>query len=177
MPAKPSYSHRLAPGICFLETLDTPWVDRRQLEEALGVSKTVAWRILRQCGAESGPGGALVCHRTSLLDRLRQLQTDGGIHEREIRRRDRLERLLENLRPSVIANLTPVARDREAIQMLSSTFRKLPGNVTLQPGSLHIDFTGPEDFLKAMGALIFALHNDYEEIHSFLTNSAPKTVR
>ena len=168
VPAKPSYSHRLPDGISLLETISTDWVDRRRLEEVLGVSKTVAWRILRQCGAEYGPGGSLVCRRVELIERLRVLR-DGGAHTREIRRRDRLEAVLAALRPTVVANLTRVVSGAEATTgMLSTTFRKLPQSVTLTPERLQIDFSGTEEFLKAFGAVVYALQNDFEEIRRFL---------
>jgi hypothetical protein len=168
MPAKPSYSHRLPECIAILEGLAADWIDRRQLEEILGVSKTVAWRVLRQCGAEYGPGGSLMCRRQELVSQLRTLR-DGGSHEREIRRRDRLEGVLAGLRPAVVAKLTKVVTGDEAIVgMLSTTFRKLPANVVLTPSSLHIEFGGAEEFLKAVGAVVYALQNDYEEIRVFL---------
>ena len=148
------------------------WVDRRQLEEILGVSKTVAWRILRQCGAEYGPGGSLMCRRLELVERLRELQS-GATHDREIRRREHLEGLLAGLRPAVVANLTKVVTGSEATTaLLSTTFGKLPENVRLTPHSLHIEFAGTEDFLKAFGAMVYALHNNYQEISRFLEDGA-----
>ena len=168
MPAKPSYCHRLGGGIAAIEALDTDWVDRRQVEEALGVSKTVAWRILRKCGAKDGPGNTLVCRRADLIIRLKELQTDGAVHEREIRRRERVEEFLEKIRPEVVAHLTKVVRGDQAVGLLSTTFQKLPASVTLTPRSLHIEFLGTEDFLQSFGALVYALHNDYEEICRFI---------
>ena len=176
MPAKPSYCHRIAEGIAAIEALDTDWVDRRQIEEAMGVSKTVAWRILRKCGADNGPGNTLVCSRAVLILRLKQLVTDGDIHEREIRRRGRLDEFLSKIRPEVIANLTKVSRGEQATHLLSSTFRKLPANVTLTPHSLHIDFQGMEEFLAAFGAVVYALNNDYEEISRFIGSALPEAT-
>ena len=94
---------------------------------------------------------------------------DGDVHERETVRRGRLEALLDAARPQVIANMTNVARREEAILILSSSFAKLPGNVKLLKTSLHVEFEGPEEFLKAVGAIVYALHNDYENIQEFLT--------
>ena len=168
MPAKPSYCHRLPEGIAALEALTAEWVGRRDLEEALGVSKTVAWRILRKCRATAGPGGSLMCPRGELISRLRKLQADGAIHEQEIERRGRLDRFLTSIRPDVVANLTKVAHGECALELVSMRFRKLPANITLSPVSLHIEFFGTEEFLKAMGAVVFALHNDYEEISAFI---------
>src|SRR3954451_24460307 len=77
MPAVPLYVPRLGPVIAALDALPTDIIDRRTLEEALGVGKWTAWRILKRCGAAEGPGGALVCRRPDLLAQLRRLQQDG----------------------------------------------------------------------------------------------------
>src|SRR3954449_8394967 len=96
MPAVPLYVHRLAPGIAALEALPTDIVDRRALEEALGVGKWTAWRIMKRCGAEDGPGGALVCRRPHLLLQLRLLQQDGRFAP-EIARRERVGCYLDGM--------------------------------------------------------------------------------
>jgi hypothetical protein len=79
-----------------------------------------------------------------------------------------LDALLESLRPAVAANLKTVARDERAAAMLATTFRKLPDQVKLTGHSLHIEFYGTEDFLEAVGALVYALHNDYDQISRFI---------
>ena len=168
MPAKPSYSGRLKDAAASLRRIDSAWIDRRQLEELLGVSKTVAWRVLKKCGLQPGPGGALVCPREQLIVWLEELEKDGDVHEREIERLGRLETLLDGVRPAVMANMTNVARDAKALEILSASFAKLPPNVRLLKKSLHIEFTGPEEFLQAVGSLVYALHNDYESIQAFL---------
>src|SRR5215831_8076973 len=179
MPAKPSYCAKLPAGIEALRAMEIDWIDRRQLEEVLGVSKTVAWRLLRLCGVQPGPGGALVVRRDDLVARLERLARDGGPIEREIQRRGRLEDFLERIRPAVAANLTRVVRDtNQALELINTRFRKLPANVALTPRSLHIDFFGAEDFLQAIGAIIYALNNDYEAISDFIEEgSAAKPVR
>jgi hypothetical protein len=63
VPAVPVYLHRLEAGIAALEALPHELIDRRTLEEALGVGKWTAWRIMKRCGAEDGPGNTLVCHQ------------------------------------------------------------------------------------------------------------------
>jgi len=179
MPAKPSYCAKLPTGIELLRAMEVDWIDRRQLEEILGVSKTVAWRLLRLCGVGPGPGGALVARREDLVARLEGLARDGGPIEREIHRRDRLEDFLERMRPTVVAKLTPVARDpKQALELINTRFAKLPTNVALTPSSLHIDFFGTEDFLQAIGAVIYALNNDYEAISRFIEEAGTaKPVR
>ena len=168
MPASPTYCHRIPAAVEALRNSTTDWVDRRQLEEILGVSKTVAWRLLRRLGAEPGPGNALICGRLALIASLEALHRDGGPVERESRRHHRLASLLERIRPQVLANLTEVARNEEALQLLSSRFDALPSHIVLTQRSLHIDFDSAGHFLAAVGALIYALHNDFEKIRDFI---------
>jgi hypothetical protein len=174
VPAKPSWAWRLPEALPALRASDDEWIDRRRLEELLGVSKTIAWRILRACGVTPGPGGALACRRQELIQRLERVAEDGGPIQREIARRQRLEDLLEQIRPAVLANLTRVVPDDQALALLGTRFHKLPANVALTPTSLRIDFYGTEDFLQAVGAVVYALHNDYEAISAFIEKgSAP----
>ena len=179
MPAKPSYCAKLPAGIEALRAMELDWIDRRQLEEVLGVSKTVAWRLLRLCGVQPGPGGALVVRREDLVARLERLARDGGPIESEIQRRGRLEDFLERVRPMVVAKMTRVTRDsKQALELINTRFAKLPANVALTPSSLHIDFFGTEDFVQAVGAVIYALNNDYETISGFIEDgSTAKPVR
>ncbi|HEY3412153.1 MAG TPA: hypothetical protein VGM51_03740 [Armatimonadota bacterium] len=79
--------------------------------------------MLRHCGGEVGPGGALVCGRAALIDRLEELRREGGPLDREIRRHDRLAGFLERIRPQVLANITDVAKDERAMEMLSRQFQ------------------------------------------------------
>jgi hypothetical protein len=67
MPSAPLYAHRLEEAIEVLRSMNTDWVDRRTLEEILAVSKWTAWRLLKSCGAENGPGGALAIRRAELI--------------------------------------------------------------------------------------------------------------
>jgi hypothetical protein len=168
MPAKPSYADRIPGLIWDLEAGQEQWVDRRQLEERLGVSKTVAWRLLRRIGATEGPGNTLTLTRAQAIAGLRELQAQGTPLEHEIRRRDRLEHYLENMRTYLAARRTTVAPDLPAASLRNSRFGDLPPNVELTPRSLHIDFQSPAEFLAAFGAVVFALQNDYDAIRDFI---------
>ena len=42
----------------------------------------------------------------------------------------------------------------------------------LTRSSLHIDFDSTDHFLAAVGALIYAMHNDFEKIRDFLEQDA-----
>lgn len=167
MPAAPVYLHRLASGIAVLETLSCDLIDRRTMEEALGVGKWTAWRIMKRCGAESGPGGALVCRRQELLQHLRQLQADGRFGP-EIQRRDRLERYLDGMVRYASRQHKEVARNQQAEALIGTRFGDLPPGVDLAAGNLRIAFHGTEDFLQKFGAVVYALNNDFEKIQEFI---------
>src|SRR5690242_16262330 len=132
MPARPAYFHRLTTALEVLRSLSTDWIDRRTVEETLGVSKTVAWRILRHCGAGDGPGNTLVCARADLIAPLEKLQTTGA-YEHEIQRRHRLDEALQTLARLGAARRTRIVPDSRALELLNSRFGHLPAGVELTP--------------------------------------------
>jgi len=170
MPARPVYFQRIEEGIAYLNSLTTEWVDRRNLEEAFGVSKTVAWRIMRLYGGSSGPGNALVCRREDLVRALEN-RADSSAVRQEVKRRARLEERLEQLARSAVSARVEVARGREAAELLDAKLAGLPAGVELSPGQLSIHFEGIQDFLRKFGAVVFALQNDYAAIALLLDTS------
>jgi hypothetical protein len=171
MPAKPSYSHKIPELLQALEGAQAEWIDRRFLEEALGVSKTVAWRLLRRMGAMEGPGNTLCLSRGEAIERLRRMEAEGGAVEHEIRRRSRLEQYLEGMRSYVASQRTTIAADEHAIALVNTRFSSLPANVELTPRSLRVEFKNTEEFLRAFGAIVFALNNDYEAVRGFIDDN------
>jgi len=161
MPARPAYFHRLGDAIEVLDKLSSPWIDRQTLQDVLGVSKTVAWRILRHGGASHGPGNTLACPRQELMLALENLRT-GQACGLELRRRQRLEDRLTQLVAAARAQHVRVVPDSRALELVSTRFGKLPAGVTLSPARLTIDFFGTEDFLEKFGAVVFALQNDFD---------------
>lgn len=144
------------------------WVDRRALEEALGVSKWTAWRILKQCGAGEGPGGALICRRDALIRQLQHLQENSS-YKVEIQRRERVEQYLDSIVRFASRKHKQIARGNDAsIALLSARFNSLPAGVELTPTELKIVFSGTEDFLQKVGALVYALQNDLEAVSDFI---------
>ena len=168
MPAKPSYAHRLKAAIETLQDSSASLVGRHDLEELLGVSKTVAWRILRHCQAQKGPGGALLFERLPLIARLQELAAEGGVIAREVARRERVDEQLLAMRSYLHSRQTKVVRDELAPALVSTRFQNLPANITFTPQSLRMDFYGTEDFLAAVGAIVYALQNDYHAISAFI---------
>jgi hypothetical protein len=168
MPAKPAYCRNLPEGIHILRNLRTEWVGRKELEDALGISKTVSWRLMRQCGGVVGPGSALICRREDLIHRLERLMVDGGKVQFEVQRRERLADYLEEIRPEVVAVRTKVVPDRKAAGLVATRLESLPEGVVLTRGKLEIHFGSAEEFLSRVGSLIYALNNDYEAIAKFI---------
>lgn len=176
MPAKPSYARRLKPLIAKLRESSAPWIGRRDLEELLDVSKTVAWRILRLCHAQKGPGGSLLFDRLELIGRLEELAAQGGVIAREVARHARVEEQLLAMRSYLHARQTKVVRDEQAPALVSTSFRNLPANITFTPQSLRMEFYGTEDFLAAVGAIVYALQNDYPAISAFIEKGSKPAV-
>jgi hypothetical protein len=168
MPVKPSYCRNLPEAIEVLRNHTPEWVGRKDVEEALGVSKTVAWRLMRHCGAIVGPGNTLLCRRLDLIQQFEELIANDGKIYFEVQRRQRLTAYLDRIRPEVIANRTKVVEDEKALGLISSRFSSLPGAVTLTPSTLHIEFTSVAGFLEAIGSVIYALNNDYEAVAAFI---------
>jgi hypothetical protein len=168
MPAKPTYACKIPQILETLELEMREWIDRRWLEETAGISKTVAWRLLRHMGASDGPGNTLVLSRRRAIEGLKRLQAEGGAVDLEIRRRSRLEEYLDGMRSYVATQRTTVAVKAEAMDLVNTRFGNLPETVTLTPRSLHVDFQDAEGFLRAFGAIVFALNNDYEAVRDFI---------
>jgi len=170
LPAQPAYFHRLADAIEALEKLPSAWIDRRTLQTVLGVSKTVAWRLLCSCGASQGPGNTLICPRQELVAALEGLRSGQGCVQ-ELRRRQRLEDRLTQLVTAARAQRIRVVPDSRALALVSTRFTQLPGGVELSAARLTIDFHGTEDFLAKFGAVVFALQNDFEAVSRFLESA------
>ncbi len=167
MPATPAYFHRITEAIEVFQELSAEWVDRRTLEETLGVSKTVAWRIMRRCEATPGPGNTLVCGRADLVRQLQSLR-ETGEYSREMARRTRVEERLDALVAAARARHVGVAQEKRALALVSTRFQKLPAGVELTPGRLTIDFASTPDFLEKIGAIVFALQNDFDAVSRFI---------
>lgn len=169
MPTVPIYAHRLVEGIANLERFPDDLVDRRAVEEALGVGKWTAWRIMRRCGALDGPGNTLVCRRGELIDALRRLLEDGRIGP-EVRRRQRVENYLEGIATYASRRQKEIARGSEAETLMRTRVEHLPAGVDLGRTELRITYDGMADFLQKFGAVVYALSNDLEQIQEFIDN-------
>jgi hypothetical protein len=80
---------------------------------------------MKRCGAEDGPGDALVCRRHDFVAQLCRLQQDRRFAP-EIERRQRLERYLDSIVQSASRQHKQVARNEKAEALLSTRFGHLP---------------------------------------------------
>jgi hypothetical protein len=122
---------------------------------------------MRRCGAGDGPGNTLVCPRDEFVRSLEKLQATGEF-ERDVRRRDRLRDYLERMAGVVQSRRTTVATHEQALELVNARFGRLPPGIVLTKSQLTVDFTSPEEFLQRIGAIVFALQNDYEAIREFI---------
>ncbi len=167
MPARPVYFHRLSDAIEELSHFQVPWVDRQTIEQLLGTSKASAWRLMRKCGAEDGPGHTLVCRREGLISALKAV-AESGEWRQESRRRQRVETYLSEMAEFARSRQTPVASHGKASELLDSRFGNLPRGVELTPSRLTVEFSGAQDFLQKIGSVIFALQNDFDTVRDFI---------
>jgi hypothetical protein len=82
----------------------------------------------------------------------------------ESARRTRVESYLDGMARFARRKQKEIARNEAAVEMVSTKFGSLPPGVELTARELHIDFFGTGDFLAKFGAVVYALHNDYERI-------------
>src|SRR5690242_20524331 len=113
MPSVPLYFHRLAEAIQVFEGQTKEWIDRRDVEQVLGVSKTVAWRLMLRCGAQNGPGNTLVCRRDDFVRAVREM-INAPTYKVEIRRRERVEDQLEEMARVLHTRASKVAEGEAA---------------------------------------------------------------
>jgi hypothetical protein len=79
-----------------------------------------------------------------------------------------LEKYLDGIVHFASRKHKEISRDSGAAALVSSRVANLPEGVELGPGELRIRFTDSEDFLQKFGAVVFALHNDLEQIQELL---------
>lgn len=165
MPAQPLWFHRLDDAIAILESAAdaADWIDRRSVQALLGVSSTVAWRILKAAGSSPGPGGALAIPRSHFLAALRRWRASETV-VRESSRRRRVAREIEELATqwrSRQVQVSPEIRRSRADQLA-------PG-VSLEPGQLVFRFVTPEELVAQLGSILFALQRDWDQMRERLT--------
>jgi hypothetical protein len=168
MPRPAEYVHNLEAAIEYLQRVEGQWIDRATLEEAMSVNKTRAWQLMKKFGAVPGPGNTLILERRLAILGLSRLAA-GDDTARQVERRAKLVGRLEAVAKDTFSRRHMIVRDdREALALRSQRFSSLPSAVLLTPSKLEITFHGTEDFLRQLGAVIFAVQNDFAAVEKFI---------
>ncbi len=157
MPAKPAWLLMVPEIVMLLESFDAPVVDRAIVEHLFGLRRRRAIELLHRFGGYQA-GRTFLVDRRLLIDSLRRL-AEGDEFERESRRKQRLEAGIDQLRRHQAA-----ARVRIPVQpdVFSRKLADLSTGVALEPGHLHIVFSGTQDLLEKLYEWSQAASNDYD---------------
>jgi hypothetical protein len=156
MPAKAPWLLHIPDIIGMLETFDVPVVDRALIEHLFGLRRRRAIELLHRFGGFQTARSFLV-DRLRLIDQLRCLAESEDFRT-ESRRRERLDHKIDQFRRHQAA-----ARVKIPVQP-EGQYRKIDGlaaGVALEPGHLHIEFSGTEDLLSKLYELSQAANHDF----------------
>jgi hypothetical protein len=127
-----------------LRALPLDYVDPQTIEKVFAVSRSEAYRILRNLDT-LGLTGLLLVRRDALIQWIEAF-VQSAEAQCEIRRVERIDQLLETIRRNAAGIRVPAADVR------SRLLRDLPGGIELQPGELRVSFSEPRisllSFLK-----------------------------
>jgi hypothetical protein len=156
MPAKASWLLHLPEIVSMLETFDIPVVDRAVIEHLFGLRRRRAIELLHRFGGYQ-TGRTFLIDRLRLIDQLRGLAESDNF-QTELMRRQRLDQKIDQLRRHQAAAQVKIAVPPDV------QCRKIDGlaaGVTLEPGHLHIEFSGTEDLLSKLYELSQAANHDF----------------
>ena len=156
MPATPRWSAKVEEIIAELERQPRPFVDRVTIELLLEVGPRRAQQILAPCVTDRvGVNG--LADRGQVILRLRQL-AKGEDAEYERRRRQKLGRMIEQMRRSWLAN--PPVLVEAPVSVVNQNFADLPPGIELSRGQIVVRFESPQQALEKLLALAMAIGND-----------------
>ncbi len=161
MPDQPSWIDRITEIRAALAGLpqEIQFVDRPSVERIFGLSARQANRLIRGCPETITIGRSVLAHRDGLR-KLVEMPERSGVAEREVRRREKLHRVLGLARQEARRRSIqiPVVED-----VWSRQFTDLAeGAIRLKPGELSIEFSSPMDLLQKLFELSQAIANDPE---------------
>ena len=161
MPAKAPWLLHVPDIITMLETFDVPVVDRAVIEHLFGLRRRRAIELLHRFGGYQA-GRTFLLGRLRLIDQLRGL-LESDDFQSESRRRERLDHKIDQLRRHHAAAQVkiPVQPD-----VLNRKIAGLSAAVALEPGHLHIEFSGTEDLLSKLYELSQAASNDFDQFRA-----------
>jgi hypothetical protein len=161
MPAKPAWLLKIPEIVAMLESFDVPVVDRAVIERLFGLRRRRAIELLHRFGGFES-GRTFLVDRHVLIDRLRSLSA-GEEFEMESRRKERLDGAIDQLRRYNAAArvVIPVPPD-----VSSRKLKDLSAGVALEPGNLHVAFSGAEELLGKLYELAQVASNDFERFRT-----------
>jgi len=165
MPDRPLWYSQLGNAIRELESLPFPWVSRIELETALGVGRRRAQQILQPLVRHRIGRNGLAA-RVEVVEHLRRLAA-GQPADTEVRRRERLARVLQQLhqqtlQPRVLVE-APMAIEQQGLI-------DLPAGIELAPGRIVVGgFNTPDEAKQKLLALILAMANEPDEFDARIT--------
>ena len=160
MPAKAPWLLMIPEIVAQLETFDVPVVDRAIIEAVFGLRRRRAIELLHRFGGYQA-GRTFLIGRQQLIDHLRRL-AEGEEFQTEARRKERLSEAIKQVRRESVAARVKVAVSPETME------RKMAGlaGIALEPGHLHVQFSGAEDLLSKLYELSRAAANDFERFRA-----------
>ena len=157
MPAKAPWLLRIPVIIAMLETFDVPVVDRSVIEHLFGLRRRRAIELLH-CFGGFQAGRTFLVERRGLIEQLQRL-ADGEEFQMEHRRKERLNEAIDQLRRHHAAARVKIP---VPLKGFSLNLAELPPAVALEPGHLHIEFSGTEDLLSKLYELSQVASHDFE---------------
>lgn len=142
--------------IAALDRLDIPVLDRAALGDLFGVRRRQAITLMHQFGGYQA-GKTFLLNRVHLIQALREIYAHDDFG-RERRRKQRFATALDELRRLQPATRVVIAPPPALVHESPS----LPSGVDLRPGSLTIQFDGPEDLLTKLFSLAQTIAADFE---------------
>ena len=144
-----------------LESFDVPVVDRAVVERLFGLRRRRAIELLHRLGGYQA-GRTFLVDRRQLIEQLKRL-AEGDDFQAESRRKERLDQKVDQLRRHRAAAQVkiPVQPD-----VFSRRMADLAPGVDLEPGHLHVSFSGAEDLLSKLYELAQAAGNDFERFRA-----------
>ena len=171
MPAKASWLLQIPEIVAQLEVFDIPVVDRAMVEQLFGLRRRRAIELMHRFGGYQA-GRTFLIERRLLIRNLQEL-TEGENFQTEKQRKERLDETLDQFRRSRPATQVkiPVARD-----VMEQKMAGLSPAVGLEPGHLHIEFSGAEDLLSKLYELSQAAANDFDRFRAAAEAPAKRTA-
>jgi len=161
MPAKPVWLLKIPEIVAMLESCDLPVVDRAIIERLFGLRRRRAIELLHRLGGYQ-TGKTFLVDRHVLIGNLRRLAA-GEEFDRESRRKERLGGAIDQLRRYNAAArvVIPVPAD-----VFNRKLKDLSPGLALEPGHLHVAFSGAEELLSKLYELAQVASNDFDRFRA-----------